>query len=110
MKSKFVVFKVVKIAAAILFFGTLFGFGTMYLWNWLVPTLFHGPVINFWQTIGLFVLSKILFGGFHGKGGGRGWRGNSKMRERWKQKMEERMANMTEEEKEKMKTRCGQYF
>jgi len=110
MKSKFIIFKVVKITAAVLFFGTLFGFGTMYLWNWLVPTLFHGPVITFWQTIGLFVLSKILFGGFQGKGRHKGWGGNSKMKDRWKQKMEERMANMTEEEKEKMKARCGQYF
>lgn len=47
-----------------------FGFvmGTMYLWNWLVPDLFNGPVINFWQALGLLVLSKILFG-FGGKGG-----------------------------------------
>lgn len=36
---------------------------TMFLWNWLVPTLFAGPVINFWQALGLLVLSKILFGG-----------------------------------------------
>lgn len=42
--------------------------GTMYLWNWLVPDLFSGPVINFWQTLGLLVLAKILFG-FGGKGG-----------------------------------------
>ena len=109
MKAKFIVFKVVKITAAVLFFGTLFGFGTMYLWNWLVPTLFHGPVVTFWQMIGLIALSKILFGGF--KGGNKRWGGGKhEMRGRWKQKMEERMANMTEEEKEKWKTRCGGYF
>ncbi len=108
MKPKFVVFKVVKIAAAILFFGTLFGFGTMYLWNWLVPTLFHGPIITFWQTIGLIVLSKILFGGFKGKGGR--WGGRHNMREHWKRKMEERMATMTEEEIEKWKNKCGGKF
>jgi len=33
------------------------------LWNWLIPVLFHGPVITFWQTAGLFLLSKILFSG-----------------------------------------------
>lgn len=38
-------------------------FVTMSLWNWLVPELFHGPVITFWQTAGLFVLSKILLTG-----------------------------------------------
>ena len=110
MKAKFIAFKVVKIVAGILFFGTLFGFGTMYLWNWLIPALFHGPLITFWQTVGLIVLSKILFGGFKGGGKHRGWGGNSMMKERWKEKMEKRMENMTEEEKEKWKSRCMHKF
>jgi hypothetical protein len=38
-------------------------FITMSLWNWLIPTLFHGPVLTFWQTAGLFLLSKILLTG-----------------------------------------------
>lgn len=38
----------------------------MTLWNWLIPTLFSGPVISYWQAIGLLVLSKILFSGGHG--------------------------------------------
>jgi len=38
-------------------------FVTMSLWNWLIPSLFHGPVLNFWQTAGLFILSKILLTG-----------------------------------------------
>jgi hypothetical protein len=33
------------------------------LWNWLIPELFHGPDINFWQTAGIFFLSKILLTG-----------------------------------------------
>lgn len=36
---------------------------TMSLWNWLVPELFNGPVIGYWQTAGLFILAKILFAG-----------------------------------------------
>ena len=43
---------------------TLVIFTTMSLWNWLIPLLFHGPVITFWQTVGLIVLSKILLSGF----------------------------------------------
>jgi len=35
---------------------TLVIFTTMSLWNWLIPLLFHGPVITFWQTVGLIVL------------------------------------------------------
>lgn len=44
-------------------FVTLAVFLTMYLWNSLIPLLFHGPVLTFWQTAGLFLLSKILLTG-----------------------------------------------
>ncbi len=44
-------------------FITFAVFITMSLWNWLIPTLFNGPVVNYWQTAGLFLLSKILFAG-----------------------------------------------
>ncbi|MEZ5072406.1 MAG: hypothetical protein R2751_15940 [Bacteroidales bacterium] len=42
-----------------------FTFAVMWLWNWLVPDLFQGPEVNYWQTLGLLVLSKILFSGMH---------------------------------------------
>ncbi|MCF8381723.1 MAG: ACBP60 family protein [Bacteroidales bacterium] len=42
-------------------------FVTMSLWNWLVPELFNGPEIGYWQTAGLFILSKILFAGISPK-------------------------------------------
>jgi len=45
----------------------LFTFVVMWLWNWLVPELFNGPVLGYWQTLGLLVLSKILFSGIGGK-------------------------------------------
>jgi hypothetical protein len=38
-------------------------FLTMCLWNTLIPQLFHGPALTFWQTAGLFILSKILLTG-----------------------------------------------
>ena len=44
-------------------FITLAIFATMCLWNSLIPALFHGPVLTFWQTAGLFILSKILLTG-----------------------------------------------
>jgi len=40
----------------------------MYLWNWLVPTLFAGPKITYWQMLGLLVLSRLLFGGLRPRG------------------------------------------
>ncbi len=44
-------------------FVTLTVYAVMCLWNALIPILFHGPVITFWQTAGLFILSKILLTG-----------------------------------------------
>ena len=38
-------------------------FGVQALWNWLIPELFNGPVLSFWQTVGIFFLSKILLTG-----------------------------------------------
>ena len=44
------------------------GFAIMLLWNWLLPSLFTGAQpIGYWQALGIFVLSKILFG-CHGHG------------------------------------------
>lgn len=108
MKNKFKILKGIKIVVAIAFFVTLFGFGTMHLWNWLVPDLFHGPIISFCQAIGLLILSKILFGGFRGGWKGRGHCGGN--RHEWKQRMKERIANMTPEEKEKFKNKCGAQY
>jgi hypothetical protein len=44
-------------------FVFLFIYVTMCLWNWLIPSLFHGPVLSYWQTAGIFLLSKILLTG-----------------------------------------------
>ena len=65
-------FWIVKFAALGVLVVGLFGWVTMSLWNLLVPVLFAGPVITFWQALGLLVLTKILFwtmgrgGHYHG--------------------------------------------
>ena len=97
---------------AIAAFGTV----TMLLWNWLVPSIFDGPMINFCEALGIFVLSKLLFGSWKcgwGCGCGNHYGGgncSSGKRSYWKNKMEQRMKNMSSEEKEKFKTKyakCG---
>jgi len=40
---------------------TLFTFVVMNLWNWLVPAIFGWQSVNFWQALGLLLLSRILF-------------------------------------------------
>ena len=49
----------------------VFALVVMLLWNWLLPSIFGIAAINFWQALGILILSKILFGG--GFGGRRNW-------------------------------------
>lgn len=77
----------------------------MQLWNNLLPDILHIGTITYWQAMGIFILCKILFG--FGPKGGRG--GAPWMRR--KQMMQERLATMSDEEREhfkqQMKNRCG---
>jgi len=57
------VFKYVGFALLGVGFVIVVIFAVQALWNWLIPGLFNGPVITFWQTAGLFILSKILLTG-----------------------------------------------
>ena len=95
--------KAMKILVFVLLASVVFGFIVQGLWNWLMPALFGLHVITFWQALGLFLLSKILFGGFHRGGGGRG--------RQWKMDMKARWQGMSAEEREKfmtgMRTRGG---
>lgn len=64
---------------AFIVFAPLFvaalSFVVMLLWNALIPSLFAGPLIGFWQAAGLLVLCRLLFGGFRPRGGPHhGWR------------------------------------
>jgi Ca2+/H+ antiporter, TMEM165/GDT1 family len=45
----------------------VFGVSTlvMQLWNWIIPVISPLTSITYWQAMGLFLLSRILFGGFH---------------------------------------------
>ena len=75
---------------------------TMLLWNWLVPVLFNGPVISYWQAVGLLVLSKILFSG-KGSWGGHA-RGCDHRVSAWKNKL----SSMTPEEREAFKKKLNE--
>jgi len=100
MKSK--VKKLILIAPLAILGIALFiiigGALVQWLWNWLLPTLFGGPQVTFWQALGLLALCRILFGGWH-----------SSSRSDWRRRMRERMAEryeaMSPEEREKFRQR-----
>jgi hypothetical protein len=83
---------------------------TMLLWNWLIVGLFGGPIIDYWQAAGLMILGRLLVGGFKGGRGHCGHHGWGHRSGYWKRRWEDKMANMTPEEKEKFKmgmNKCG---
>lgn len=84
--------------------GALYIFATMSLWNWLVPLIFKGPVITFWQTAGLMLLVCMFGWVAFGKGrGGCGGGCKSGRHRHWKSKWNDKWESMSDEEKQKWK-------
>lgn len=68
------------------------GYLVMVLWNWLMPSVFAGVrEIDYVHALGVLVLSKILFGGFRGRGCHGRWHHH-------------RLWQMTPEERERFQT------
>jgi hypothetical protein len=98
-RFKKVLFFIFITIAAIVIFGSV----VMLLWNNVLAEVLHISTITFGQALGILLLSKILFGGWRG-----GWGGG---RHHWKNKIQEKWAAMTPEERAKFKEqwqkRCG---
>jgi hypothetical protein len=67
---------------------SVFSFLLLILWNWLMPTIFNLPLINFYQAFGLLLLSKLLFSGIHHRG-----RPHHFGREAWRKEFERKISN-----------------
>lgn len=87
--TRFILLFILLAPIAVFVFGSVI----MLLWNNVLTPVLHVSTITFWQGLGIFVLSKILFSSFSGRGGPRGYY--------WKQRM--MWNNMTAEQKEKFK-------
>jgi hypothetical protein len=115
------IFKFVLIMPIILLLFALFG---MLLWNALIPDIFHGPMLTYWQTLGLLVLARFFFGfgggkhcghKRHGHSGKWSWSnndcGDSGCGERgwgnqdWRTHLQAKFQNMSPEEKERFKAK-----
>ncbi|MGI9531930.1 hypothetical protein, partial [Lutimonas sp.] len=67
----------------------------MLLWNAILPEVIGVNAITYWQALGIFVLSKILFGGFK-RGGPRPGK--------FKRNFRNKLMNMSDEEKAAFKS------
>ena len=86
--------KIIKVVLLGLVIATGVGFLVKGLWNALMPGLFGLHTLTFWQALGLLLLSKLLFGGFRSRPGGRGL---------WKRRFRERWEQMSPEERERFR-------
>ena len=77
----------------------------MALWNNILVPVIHIGVIDWWQALGIFALSRILFGGFPGKPG---WAGRHNRRQM--EEMRNKWFNLSPEERKNFrqdwKNRC----
>ena len=100
------IMKVGKMLVLIVTGALILGLAVMVLWNALIPDLFKGPPITFWQAVGLLALSHILLRGWGRWRYANGWR-----HDRWRRKFDEKLAAMAPEEREKFREewnrRCG---
>jgi len=72
----------------------VFSVAAMFLWNALMPEIFGLPALGYWQTAGLVILARILFGGLgpgRANGIGGGFHQGNPFREKW--------MNMTDDER-----------
>jgi hypothetical protein len=83
----------VKMAFWFLVMITVVGMVVMELWNWLIPEIFNGNMINYWQALGLLLLARILTG--FGRGGV----------SHWKRKMSGRWSSMSDEDRDKLRAK-----
>lgn len=75
----------------------------MFLWNAILPDLTGVKTITFWQSVGLFILGKILFGGWHS-----GFRGAHRShRQDWKEKWHQMSAEERAQFKARWRAKCG---
>ncbi len=61
-RGKVIVIHVFAGIVMALFFGLIFGYFIMLLWNGLLPDIFGFKAITYWQATGLVIMFRLLFG------------------------------------------------
>ncbi len=96
--------RILLFAGFALAFAALAGGLVMFLWNAILTKVVDVRPLTYWQAVGLFVLFRVLFGGFFHRfrGKGKRWREGKRMaREKW--------MNMSEEERHEFKNRWKEH-
>ena len=101
MKSKRVARKVALNLVTFLSLVAVFAVVVMLLWNALVPEIFNGPMLSYWQAVGVLLLSHILLRGtpFYGL--------RARCNARCRELMRTSLAEMTSEERAAVNDELG---
>ena len=113
-----------KFLITLLFIAGLFllPYIVMLLWNGILPEIIGIKTITYWQAVGLFILCKLLFGGF--KGGGNHHHKKHKMikkhfknccnnndnKSSMKEALRDKFMNMSDEERENFRQKWKDRF
>jgi hypothetical protein len=91
---------------------------TMLLWNSLMPDIAGLSALSYWQALGVLALSRILFSGFSGIGGGLGdikrrhggdFRHENALRGKWMHMSEEERMAFFKKERDLRSTYNGRF-
>lgn len=94
----------------------------MLLWNGILPEVIGVKTITYWQAVGIFILCKLLFGGF--KGGGnhhhkkhqmmkkhfKNCCNNNDNKSSMKEALRDKFMNMSDEERENFRQKWKDRF
>ena len=113
-----------KFLITLLFIAGLFllPYIVMLLWNGILPEIIGVKTITYWQAVGIFILCKLLFGGF--KGGGNHHHKKHQMMKRhfknccnnndnkssMKEALRDKFMNMSDEERENFRQKWKDRF
>jgi hypothetical protein len=79
----------------------------MLLWNWIIPVISTLSPLSYWQAMGLLILCRILFGGFHFKRHHRGFQRSTHFAHAaFKEKFMDMNENEKQQFKDQWKNRC----
>ena len=96
-----------KIGIALFFIAALFllPYIVMLLWNTILPAVIGVKTITYLQAVGIFLLSKILFGGF--RFGGKHHYRHKMMKQHFQDKFMTMNSEERENFKQKWREKCG---
>jgi hypothetical protein len=64
-KTKYILMQTALGIFLVLLLGLVFGLLVMLLWNAILPDLLSFPIIGYWQSVGLVIMLRLLFGSPH---------------------------------------------